>query len=197
MDFFLLSTTGDLNDQKLCLVEDGPQGMGRQTFRLSRGQTATKHFPSNAKVSLREENPGIKLSGLLRNTNNFLIGSRAAKEVIERLCPDSQIEFLPFTLYNHKDRVHSKDHYFINPLGAVDCLAEKECNIEYDDDGEAISIGRFVLDAGKVAKAPHLFRIDKRPTKYVISKTLGDALTAEGVTNVRGTKMQVVTGRKR
>jgi hypothetical protein len=197
MDYFLLSTTGDLNDEKLVLIDDGPEGMGRQTFRLSRGEQAAKHFPAKAKVTLRAENPGIKLSGLLRNTKNFLIGSSAAKDVITRLCHDLDIEFLAFTLVNHKGRVHSTDYWFINPIGGLDCLAENECGIEYDDDGDVVSIERYVLDAGKIADAPHLFRIDKQPTRYVISKTLGEALGAGGVTNVRGTKLRAVARKKR
>jgi hypothetical protein len=197
MDYFLLSTTGDLNDETLCLIDDGPEGMGRQTFRLSRGERAAKHYPAKARVTLRAENPGIKLSGLLRNTKNFLIGSSAAKHVVARLCSDLDVEFLAFTLINHKGRVHSTDYWFINPIGGLDCLAEEECGIEYDEDGDVVSIARYVLDAGKIADAPHLFRIDKQPTRYVISKTMGETLAAAKVTNVRGTKLRAVARKKR
>ena len=87
---------------------------------------AAKHYPAKARVTLRAENPGIKLSGLLRNTKNFLIGSSAAKDVVTRLCPDQEVEFLAFTLINHKGRVHSSDYWFINPIGGLDCLAEDD-----------------------------------------------------------------------
>ncbi len=51
---------------------------------------------------------------------------------------DIEIEFLPFTLYNHKKRVHSKDHFFINPIGGYDCLNEIASGITYDKDDDIV-----------------------------------------------------------
>ncbi|MBW2737453.1 MAG: hypothetical protein JRE64_01115 [Deltaproteobacteria bacterium] len=196
MDFFLLSTTGDLNDHSLCMVEDPPDGMGLQDYRMSLGERAVLHYPENARIYLREENPGIKLAGILGNTKGYLLGSSKAKEIIEEHCRNSEIEYLPFDLYNHKKRLHSKDYFFINPIGGFDCLNEDASEIEYDPDGEVITIEEFVIDPKKLSNAPDLFRIDKDPIEYIISKRLAEALRDGGVTNVGGHKLRIQAGKQ-
>ena len=184
MNYYLLQTTGDLNDDALCLLDSPPEGMGIHYYRLARGVTAKKHFPDNAKVYLPTEYKGIKLSGVLGNIRSFLIVSTLAKDIIQRLCGNQKIEFFNFTLYNHKKRVHSTDYYFVNPIGSFDCLKEKSCNIKFSDDGDIITFDQIVFDKKKLKSAPHLFRIKKMPVEYVISRKLALELGEAGITNL-------------
>jgi len=192
MDYFLLNTAGDLNDESLCLITDEPEGMGGGGYRMGRGRVAKDHYPTNAKIYLNDENPGIKLSGMIGNTCGFFIVNSDARKIIEKLCADSEIEYLPFSLYNHKKRVHSNDYCFVNPIGGLDCLNEKASGITYDEDDEVEDIEEFVLDSGKVKNFPHLFRIDKERSEYVISGQLLTGLTENAITNVDGELLQVV-----
>jgi hypothetical protein len=191
MDYFLLATMGDLNDQSLSLVENKPEGIGLHAFCLARGEKARPHLPEDAKVFLSPKSRGLKLPGILGNTECYFIGSAKVKEIVQKHCAGQEIEYLPFTLYNQKKRVHSKDYYFINPIGGFDCLDEPSCEIKYDDDGDIVTFKKLNLDAAKMADAPHLFRILKIPTKYVISKTLVQAFKDDGVTNLLGNKLVV------
>lgn len=191
MKYYRISCTGDLGDSSLCLVEDPPEGMGLEHFYMAGGDRAAPFFPKDAKVYLREENPGIKLAGILGNTVGYLIGNAQAKAIIEKHSKGQEIEFLPFTLYNQKRRMHSKDYFFINPIGTFDCLDEKASGAKYDEDGEIVTTEKFVLDAKKVQKAPNIFRMGKVPTEYVMSFTLAQALKAGGVTNVFGYELDV------
>lgn len=193
MDYFLVKTTGDLNDESLCLIEDCPEGLEKKDYTLKLGQPCLPYYPENAIIRLREENRGIKLKSIIGNTKNYLIGSTLVKDIIQRHCPDQNIEYLPFTLYNHKNRVHSADYFIINPIGGFDSI-----NIEASDpiyspkDGRLLTVEKYVLDSKKIEKAPHFFRVDIEPCNYVVSRVLGQALVDGGVTNFKAPKMEVV-----
>lgn len=187
MDYFLLDTTGDLNDESICLIEDAPDGMGINSYRMSLGDRAKKYWPEDAKISLRPENPGIKLTGILSNVKNYLLINSKGAEIIKEFCSDMKMEILPFTLINHKKRIHSTDYCCVNLIGNFDCLNEEKSGITYGENNDVISIDEYVLDAKKVKKAPHCFRIDKHRSKYVISRELGRALKDAGITNLFGT----------
>lgn len=191
MEYLRLEVEGDLSDHSLSLIEAAPEGMGIDDFRLALGETAKDFFPINARITLQDTHPGIRLGGLLGNLCGFLIISREAKEVIQELCPDQNIEFFCFTLYNHKNRVHTRDYYFVNPVGGIDCVSEEASEIQYASDGYILVIEELVLSKGKLKNAPHLFRIDKDMSTYVISETLRDAWKNRGITNIVTTPLKI------
>lgn len=190
MEYLRLETEGNLEDDSLCLIDDPPEGMGIYDFKLCLGEAAQGYFPDDARISLRDVNPGIRLAGLLGNLRGFLIISREAKEIIQELCPDQNIEFFSFTLYNHKNKVHTRDYYFVNPIGGFDCVSEEESEIQYASDGYILVIEELVLSKTKLRNAPHLFRIDKDMSTYVISETLRDAWKNRGITNIVTTPLK-------
>ena len=73
------------------------------------------------KFSCSQKNPGVKLPSLIGNTISYLIVNAEMKDTIIEYCPEDEvdIEILPFTLINHKKRVHSKDYWIINPIGYI------------------------------------------------------------------------------
>ena len=184
MKYFLLSTTGDLNDQDLVLIDDPPKGIGLRRFLMTKGRPAKAFYPAEPKIFLREEHPGLKLSSLLGNTESYLIVSSEVKKVFEQLCAGCEIEYLPFDLYDHRERLYSRDYFIINPIGALDCLDEKASGVKYGEEGSVVDIAEFVLDPAKVQNAPALFRIDKKPSKYVVDERFVQAVEAQGFTNV-------------
>ncbi|NTX13034.1 hypothetical protein FJV41_42785 [Myxococcus llanfairpwllgwyngyllgogerychwyrndrobwllllantysiliogogogochensis] len=191
MKYFLLSTVGDLNDRDLCLIDDPPKGIGLRRFLMTKGRPAKAFYPAEAKIFLREENPGIKLSSVLGNTENYLIASSEVKTVFEQLCAGCDIEYLPFDLYDHRERLYSKDYFIINPIGALDCLDEQASGVTYGEEGSVIDIAEFVLDDKKVGQAAALFRIDKKPSKYVVDERFVQAVEARGFTNVLLTPLRL------
>lgn len=192
MDYFLFETTGNLNDESLCLIEDCPEGLEKKDYTLQLGQPCLPYFPESAVIRLREENRGIKLTHIIGNTKSYFIGSKLVKEIIELHCPNQNIEYLPFTLYNHKSRVHSTDYFIINPIGGFDCLNLAASGAVYSNkDGRLLTLKNYVLDTNKIKKAPHLFRIDVESYNYVVSEALAQAFVDGGVTNFNATEMDV------
>ena len=82
------------------------------------------------------------------------------QEAAELICQIEvgELEVFPFTLINHKGRVHSRDYVFLNPLGTFDCLNMKLTQCKRYSSGKIMKITKFVLDRDKIAKAPDLFR---------------------------------------
>lgn len=191
MRFYLLSCLGDANDDSLCVLYDSVDGIGLGDVGLHTGAQLGDKYPENAKIYMSKESPGVKLSSLLGNVKNFLIVSRAFKEVVEKLSRE-KVEYLPFTLCDHRKRVRSQDYFILNPLGSLDCLDLKKSNIKWDQDDptKIIRIREHVLDRKKVKDALPLFRIAQDPTAYVVGVELAREIYDRDFTNVIWTKLR-------
>jgi hypothetical protein len=185
MRFFNLSALGDPDDESLCFLDNFVDGLEPQSWRVGEGTRFGREYPKDAKVFMNRENPGIKLPPLVGNSLNMIVGSRDFKEALEKHCKN-EIEYLPFTLYDHRKRIHSRDYFIINPIGTFDCLDMKESIIEWDEDepGQIIGIDKRVLDRKKMKDAPQFFRIDKDPSSYVVGLELAREFKARNFTNI-------------
>ena len=184
MQFFRLETLGDLNNTDLALTSGPPDGMKMHSYTLARGSPATPVYPKEARISLRKDHPGIKLSSLLGNTHNHLVVHSDMKEVIAAHCQGLEVEYLPVDLYDHRKRLYSRDYFFINPIGTRDCLDTVASGVELGPEGGVVRVGEYVLDPKKADALPVLFRIQEAPSTYVVSQVLADALREKGFSNI-------------
>src|SRR5262249_39287478 len=131
------------------------------------------------------KSPGIKLSSLLGNTISYLIVHASMKDVIVANQP-GELELLPFTLYNHKKRVHSKDYWIVNPIGTIDCVNKEASEITYGGDGnkQVVGVDKWVLDPKKLEGTPALFRVPENAEEYFIDSRLGKAFQQNKFSNV-------------
>ena len=149
------------------------------------GDPAQASWPADAVIQLKKTS-GRKLTDLLSNTRNALIASPRLRAIIEQHCKKQSIEYLPFSLLDHRGRLLSKDYVIVNPLGGFDCLDTKASEIEWDDEepGEVIAIEKVVLSARKVRHAPPLFRVKEDGTMYMLNSTLAIDIYNAKLTNV-------------
>jgi hypothetical protein len=191
MRFFKLNVLGDSNDEDLCVLYNSVEGIGLADVGLHTGERIGKKYPADARIHMSKESPGIKLSSLLGNVKNFLIVSQDFKEAVEKLC-GGKVEYLPFTLYDHRKRVFSRDYFILNPLGTFDCLDLKKSDIKWDKDepDKIIRIKEHVLDRKKMKDAPQLFRIARDPTVYVVGVELAREIYDRDLTNVIWTELR-------
>lgn len=184
MRFFKLRTLGQNDDMDLCFVSGEPEGdVG--TYDLSEGSRLKDEYPNGfgeTTYQLDDDHPGLLLTGFIGNTDRLLICSTEAKDVI--LAHDvGEVEVVPFTLLNHRGRVHSRDYVFVNPVGAVDCLNLPACDIFRHRSGKIGRVRRFVLDAAKVEGARDLFRPEESRGTYILSEKLVSAIQEKKLTN--------------
>ncbi len=156
--FYLFDLLGETNDEKLCLLDNQIEDLGLGDVYMRRGERLGDRFPADARLYMDDEHPGKKLSDLLGNSNNLLLGSKKLVELVKKHCGD-MVECLPFTLYDHRRRVASKDYSLIHPLTIADCLDLGKSDIEWNSvDPESISrIRRHVVDRKRLAACRQCF----------------------------------------
>lgn len=192
MSFRMLDTMGDINNLDLCFLDSFVAGIGTASWRVGKGEPLRPVYPNDARIYMDSANPGIKLSSLLGNSQLMLIASSDFKAAIEKHCQGVEIEYLPFTLYDHRKRVYSQDYFIINPIGTVDCLDLKESSIVWDDEKQdsIIRIREHVLDRKKVKDAPQLFRIGRSPYTYAVGLELAREMQGRKLTNIFWTRLR-------
>jgi hypothetical protein len=195
MRCFQLHTEGNTADKSLAFVDQPPDGLGLYDVYLSEGDPIGDRYPANARISLRPSYPGIRLSSLLGNCLCFLIVNTAIKDIFVAEAK-AAVEALPFTLLNHKKRVHSRDYWIINPLAIVDCVDKEHSEIVYFDESKTtvVAVNKFVFDARKLEGQPPLFRVPEARTEYFITVELARALKQHDFSNMRVSEIEVRNG---
>ncbi|MBU8899860.1 hypothetical protein KRR26_30040 [Corallococcus sp. M34] len=184
MRFFKLETSGDLNNSELLFLDQEPETVGLDGYCIAAGEPIADSYPVEVKVQSSEERTGIQLSSVLGNSFNYLIVSSAMKEIIAQYTPQTTIEYLPFTLVDHRGRIRSQDYFFINPLTSVDGLDTRASDIKYHRSGAIVGIRKLVLAAEKLKDVPGLFRLQQARQHYVVNELLAHALQSQGFTNM-------------
>ncbi len=180
--YYKQATMGDLHNDDFCFVNT--LAKGAWVNELTNG-TFLKDYPPNPfkiKLHLARKWLGLQCPDFLGNTKFYLIVKKEISDIILQYNV-GEIQVFPFTLINHKGRIHSRDYVFLNPLGACDCLHQTLSEIDRDDDGEVDFVDKFVLDKEKIHNLPDLFRVKEDDSEYIYSKTLVDRLRKENVTN--------------
>jgi hypothetical protein len=194
MIYRLFETLGDTNDESLVFVEDFVEGINMQSWRVYKGERLAPVYPPDARIALRTENRGAKLTSFIGNTRNLLLVSGDVARLIESVCGAADVEYLPVTILDHRKRPHGKGYRIVNPLAVFDCLDLDKSEIEWSDDEprELIGVDEFVLSREKMKRAPQLFRIREDPARYVFGPRLADALKQHTPrpTNVLWTKLR-------
>ena len=195
MDYYELDTC-PTQDMSFVRLEDEPNGTNMSCWRIFQGTPMGSEYPADAQWFMSDEYPGIKLPSLIANVSSMVIVERRLKDVFA--ATGVPIEFLPFTLHDHKKRVASRDYFILNVLGTFDCLNLDKSEIEYSEDvpGEVVGIDKYVLDTRKLETAPDIFRVKEEPTMIIVSSRLGKQIQqlTPPVTNVYLIKLEQAEG---
>ncbi|WP_426756607.1 imm11 family protein [Myxococcus sp. Y35] len=191
MRFRLLDTMGNANDRDLCFLTEFVEGIEGKSYATHLGERLSPFYPKDARIPMSPEHPGIKLSALIGNGRSMLIGSSAFKEAVQKHCAN-EIEYLPFTLHDHRGRPYSDDYCIINPIGTFDCLDLEASDISWSAKSprKILRVREYVLDRAKMQSAPQLFRVEGAPSEYVIGRELARELYDRKLTNIRWTELR-------
>jgi hypothetical protein len=181
MNFYLLNTM-PVEDDDYCFLVKPPTGIEMIDYKTAKGLPIAAEYPADVRMYMDDNHQGIKVPDLIGNSRGLLIVSKRLKEAIEQ-GNTGATEYLPMSIYNHKRRRASGDHFIVNPLGAMDCLDLARSDIEWLD-GEVVAVNTFVLDPGKLKNVPDLFRIKEEPHRYVISEQLARQFMPLDPTNI-------------
>jgi hypothetical protein len=188
MDYFSIDTR-PTEDPSLCVLRTTPEGTANYAHRMARGFPMGADYPADAKWYMSDKSPGIKLASLVAAMPAILVVHRDLKEVLE--ATGAPMECLPFTLYNHKKRVASRDYFIVNPLAVVNCLNLQKSEVSWSEDGQDIlQIYEPVLDPAKLPDVPPVFRIQEDRQCIVLGDGVVARLNALAPTNVYLTRLR-------
>lgn len=150
------------------------------------GVRVGSRYPSGIRFQMAPEVSGLQVTDVLRNALGYLMITARLRSLLERHAT-AEIEFLPFTLLNHKGRVAARECYIANVLGTEDCVDtdRTEGSRSEISPGEMLRITRLHLQPDRINPERNLFRIASQPRTLIVREDLRQVLEAEGVTGVR------------
>jgi uncharacterized protein DUF1629 len=142
-------------------------------------------FPDGVRFQMARETPGLLIADVINNAFGYLMVSAKGKAFLEANAK-VPIEWLRFTLLNHKARVASDDCWIANVLGTVDCvnLHHTKGEVSAVDPGEFMNITRLVLDPQRIPPDRSLFRIASLPSVMIVRDDLRRAMESAPLTGV-------------
>lgn len=191
MRFFAIDPLGNINDDRTLAVAEGPPADLESPESPAFGDAVSSDWPADAKIYMSPEFKGVRVSSFISNPVLYLMVTSETKDIIERHCQSIEVEFLPFSLYNQKRRLQTRDCWIVNPLGEFDCLNRSKSELVLSKKGTIINIKRAVLDTNKIEAAPQLFRIKGRASVYVLGEKLVDDLRRHKCTNLALTELEI------
>jgi hypothetical protein len=162
-----------------------PKGFSQQ-FLLLEGVPLQCQWPEDVVCKMSPRYPkDIKLSDNLYGCGLTIVSGRL-KERITPTEGGGQIEFLPVTVLNHKERVASKDYYLVNPLGSVDCIDIEKSGVVWNaiDTSSISAFQQLALKEDAIPPAVAIFRPTHRTQTILARRSLAEQLSADGFTGL-------------
>lgn len=168
---------------ELGYIEKESQGV-TQAWRLGDGEPMGDKFPKQASYPLSKQHKGMKLTDFIPNKFSRLIVSEKVRKLLETEPVD--IEWLPVSIIDKKDRVVDARYSIAHVLGTVDCVDLDRS--EYDRSSfspeQFLVIRRLLLREDKIPEQLALFRIKEYPRAFIIREDLLDKLATAGATGL-------------
>jgi len=127
----------------------------------------------------------IKLSDNPFGSSYFVISNRV-REALTLLAGNSNVEFLPVSILNHKGRLASKDYFIMNPLDIVDCIDQEKSGVVWNaiNPNMISSCEKFVLKEDAIPENIGVFRPKFMLTSILIRREIAAKLSAPEMTGV-------------
>jgi hypothetical protein len=137
----------------------------------------------------------IQLSDNLYGSS-YLIVSRQLKESLVALTGSSNMEFLPVSILNHKDRVVSDEYYILNVLDKFDCIDQAKSVVEWSEiNPNAISsCDALILKEDVLPENAVIFRPQFLLSTILVKREIATKLLASGLTGLAFLEPSKYTG---
>ena len=158
------------------------------SYELSEGLSRAEGFPPTAAFRMNPSYPrDVKLADAIhsRGGDGIPILSPALREAFEAAEPPD-MEYLPVTIYDHKDRVASDVYVIANSYHVIDCLDHDAMDIEWNplDPMSIMSCEQVVLDTERLPGAPAVFRAKNMEKRVLVRRDVAEALQASQFTGL-------------
>lgn len=179
-NFYVITPELNMN---YCGIYDMPGALDAHpdNYYPAAGIRVDGSFPKEYAMS--NDVPGIKIADLIQNALNYFMVSGRMKSLLEKYA-NAEIQFIRFTLLNHKGRKASDDCYIVNVIDTIDCVDTDRTEGEKDpvNKGRYMFLERLFLDHDKIDSECNIFRIASFPKVIVVREGLKQHLEQEGIT---------------
>jgi hypothetical protein len=166
------------DDDSLAWIEDAPDEIDEDTFRLFEGAPAKGWFPSGVVFDL-EKDSGIKIADAIPNTLSLLILSQPLRDALLRELGPRAIEFLPVRLRNQKKKLVPGPYHVANVLDSVACMDARKSEFRMNPvlKDQVQTFMRLALDRRKIPEEKKLFRLEEQMRLVIVRDDLAAALS--------------------
>lgn len=149
------------------------------------GEALGSEWPDGLEYGMDKGSPGIEVPDLVPNSLGYTMMSERFKALISGRSK-SKIEWLRFTLLNHKKRVASDKMWVANVLTIVDCVdRERTVGRPYPARPEWYSAtSELFIRPEKVDAKLDLFRLGEMPRRIIVRDDLKTEIETAGMTGV-------------
>jgi hypothetical protein len=165
-------------------------------FQLRRGISRAEEWPDNACYFMdKERKEDIRLEDCLDNVGRLLVISSRLKALLDKENLKNN-EFLPVTVFNHKNQAVKEPYYILNQVQLQDVIdldrSEYKRNRINPDIFSVVK--KLLVDEGKIEQGVALFRMQYFPGIPIVRRDLADKISAAGITGVEFTEVDKFRG---
>ena len=161
-------------------------GMER-AYELQQGIPLKQAWPKDARFKMDPDMPrDTKLEDFLFNLASAMVVAERVRAFLEKE-KLKQIEFLPVTVVNHKDRPEKAPYFIVNCTANQDCIDESKTTFkpnEIDPDTWS-SVQNIVFDPKRLDPELRLFRMKRYPLIDVWREDLAEKARGQAFTGVK------------
>lgn len=174
------------DDPKYCCIEDVPEPLLAKEWRITEGRRMDDRYPDDVQFRMGSHYPGLVVPDVICNLCDYWMISGRLKDVIESEVP-SNVEYLPFTLVNHKGRTVDGSFFIANVTDVIDCvdLQRTEYVESRLEPGTFMWLKKLEIDESRLTGTEHVFRIAQMPHLIIVSARCREVFAEHEVTGGR------------
>ncbi len=171
-----------------------PNGVKR-SWQLERGISRAEDWAPDTFCRMNDRFPkDIELADNMSSTG-LIVVSNGIKELLTE-AGTSDVEFLPLTIRNHKEKVAAEDYWIINPLNVIECIDTDASAAVFSPLKKDLitSCAQLVFTPDSIPEDCKVFRPKFMPTIILIRADIAAELTDSGFSGLSFVVPQKFTG---
>lgn len=174
----------DEDDASLAAIEQFPEELQDEAWRLDEGEPAAGWFPRSPVFQLASGS-GVRLADAIPNVLGIGIVSPRLRGILEET--EAEIEFLPVRLRDHKGRIiKTADYCIANVLSAVSCVDMQRSRFTTQAlfPEQVDHFHHLILDERRIDEDERLFRLVEKMDLVLVREDLLKEILDTGCTGL-------------
>ena len=135
----------------------------------------------NIILEMDKDDPDSRvLYDMVDNIDQLPVVSEQFKEMLQH-CDCGNVEFLPISIKNHRDKIEKEKYYIVNLIDSIDYIDKEKTTIKYShmNESQIRTVKNLCLKLENIPENRDLFRADYYYNRYVVSEDLKNKIDDE------------------